>query len=66
MYRYLSQQEANQLDACPFLAKQDGIYVVDLSFIPEQYRLDVKNAEALLNKCLKAWLITVEGFDPEG
>jgi len=66
VYRYLSQQEAGRLDACPFLTKHDGIYVVDLSFIPEQYRLDVKNAEALLNKCLKEWLITVEGFDHDG
>jgi ATP-dependent Lon protease len=60
VYRYLSQQEANQLDACPFLAKKDGIYVVDLSFIPEKFRLNVKNAEEILNKCLKEWLITVK------
>jgi len=60
VYRHLSHQDPAQLDACPFLAKQDGIYVVDLSFIPEKYRLDVKHAEKLLNQSLREWLITVE------
>ena len=60
VYRHLSQQEAGQLDVCPFLTKHDGIYVVDLSSIPERYRLDVKRTEKILNQCLREWLITVE------
>lgn len=66
VYRHLSHQDPAQLDACPFLAKLDGIYVVDLSFIPEKYRLDVKHAEKLLNQSLREWLITVENAASEG
>ena len=58
--RHLSRQASAQLDACPFLTKRHGIYVVDLSFIPEKYRLDVKRAEKILNQCLLEWLVTVE------
>jgi endopeptidase La len=56
----LSQLESAKVDACPFLGKLDGIYTVDLSFIPEKYRLDVKQAEEILNRCLKQWLVAVE------
>ena len=59
-YHYLSQLEPEQLGACPFLSERDGIYVVDLSFIPEKYRLDVTRAENILNSGLKTWLTTVE------
>ncbi|MBW2110085.1 MAG: AAA family ATPase [Deltaproteobacteria bacterium] len=64
VYHYLSQQETTRLDDCPFLGRKDGVYLVDLSFIPEKYRLDVKNAQAALNRSLGQWLITVEGPDP--
>jgi hypothetical protein len=33
---------------------------VDLSPIPEKYRLLVPRAEEILNQCLAAWLKTVE------
>ena len=60
VYRHLSHQEPALLDACPFLTTHHGIYVVDLSFIPEKYRLDIKRAEEILNQCLREWVITVE------
>jgi endopeptidase La len=60
VYAYLAQLASGHLDACPFLAKRDGIYTVDLSFIPEKYRLDQKRAEDILTRCLKEWLIAVE------
>ena len=64
VYHHLSHQDPDRLDTCPFLAKQDGIYVVDISFIPEKYRLDVKHAEKILNQCLSEWLLTVESAAP--
>jgi ATP-dependent Lon protease len=60
VYYYLSLLDSRQLDACPFLGKRDGIYVVDMSFIPEKYRLDLKRAEELLIVSLKRWLMTLE------
>jgi hypothetical protein len=60
LYCRLAQLEPAQVDACPFLGKLNGIYTVDLSFIPEKYRLDAKHAEKILNRCLKEWLMTVE------
>ena len=36
--------------------EMNGIYAVDLGFIPEKYRLDVKHAEEILVRCLKKWL----------
>ena len=60
VYSHLAQLESAQIDACPFLGKVDGIYVVDLSFIPEKYRLDVRRAEEILNGCLRQWLMAVE------
>jgi ATP-dependent Lon protease len=59
-YHYLSQLSPDELRACPFLSERDGIYAVDLSFIPEKYRLDVIRAEKILNTGLKTWLTTVE------
>jgi ATP-dependent Lon protease len=46
--------------ACPFLGRRDGVYVVDLSFIPEKYRLDIQRAEGILNDCLGQWVRRVE------
>ncbi len=61
VYWDLAQLESTHADACFFLGKRNGIYTVDLSFIPEKYRLDVKHAEEVLNSCLKEWLIALEG-----
>jgi len=60
---YLSQLEPEMLDACPFLCIQEGIYVLDMSFIPEKYRLDLRRAERLVISSLERWLEVVEGSD---
>jgi hypothetical protein len=53
----------------PFLSTQSGITLVDLSLIPEKYRLLVPRAEEILNRCLTVWLEAVEQIledrDPE-
>jgi ATP-dependent Lon protease len=59
-YYYLSHLVPAELDDCFFLRKQNGIYAVDLGFIPEKYRLDVRRAETILNACLKRWLNVLE------
>jgi hypothetical protein len=56
VYCHLAGLEPDELESCPFLQKGDGIYVVDLSFIPEKYRLDVKHGEEILVRSLKKWL----------
>ena len=60
VYCHLALLEREILESCPFLKKADGVYCVDLSFIPEKYRLDVKHAEEILVRCLKRWLRVVE------
>jgi hypothetical protein len=60
VYYYLSHLSPAEIDACFFLRKQNGIYAVDLGFVPEKYRLDMKRAEAILNSCLKRWLSVIE------
>jgi ATP-dependent Lon protease len=59
LYCLFSRLNVKQIDDCPFLKRRDGIYTVDLSFIPEKYSLDVKHAEKILNRCLKRWLTAV-------
>jgi endopeptidase La len=59
-YYYLSHLSPPEMEGCFFLGKQNGIYAVDLGFIPEKYRLDVKRAETILNACLKRWLNVLE------
>jgi endopeptidase La len=59
-YYYLSHLSPTEMDDCFFLKKQNGIYAVDLGFIPEKYRLDIKRAGAILNACLKRWLNILE------
>ncbi|MBI5571221.1 MAG: AAA family ATPase [Desulfomonile tiedjei] len=61
-YYHISQLGPDLLDTCPFLRRTDGIYTVDLSFIPEKYRLDTKRAQEILNRSLVAWLETVESY----
>jgi endopeptidase La len=62
VYRHLAVLDPEDLQACPFLQKKDDIYTVDLSFIPEKYRLDVKYAEEVLVRCLKRWLKVLESL----
>jgi ATP-dependent Lon protease len=57
---HLSRLEPAMLEACPFLGRRDGVWVIDLSVIPEKYRLDVRRAEIILNRCLSRWLEVVE------
>ena len=59
---HLSHLGPEQLETCPFLGKRDGIYVMDLSYIPEKYSLDVERASRILNEGLKKWLLTIEAF----
>jgi len=58
---HLALLPAADLEACPFLTRVNGIYTMDLSFIPEKYRLDKKRARSILTACLKQWLHTVKG-----
>jgi ATP-dependent Lon protease len=58
---YLGRRDPSHTESCPFLAKKQGNYCVDLSLIPEKYRLDVKQAEEVLNRCLNRWLQEAEG-----
>ena len=62
----LALLEPAEIDACPFLTRQDGIYVADLSFIPEKYRLDVHRAERILNRALTHWLDSIKKFTHAG
>lgn len=59
-YYYLSHLSPAEMEDCFFLRKHNGIYAVDLDFIPEKYRLDVKRAETILKVCLKRWLSVLE------
>ena len=59
-YAHLTRLDPGHLEACPFLCRRDNIHVVDLSYIPEKYRLDSKRAEAILTGCLRDWLTAVE------
>lgn len=58
----LGSLDESRLDICPFLAVKDGVHVLDMSFIPEKYRLDVKRAERLIKEWLNAWLRSVESL----
>jgi hypothetical protein len=62
----LALLEPAEIAACPFLARQDGIFVADLSFIPEKYRLDVHRAERILNRALTHWLDSIKKFNHAG
>lgn len=57
---HLALMPTEDLDACRFLGRINRIYVMDLSFIPEKYRLDRKRARSILTGCLKQWLLTLE------
>ncbi len=56
VYHYLSFVQQAVLDECPFLSLRDGVYEVDMSFIPEKYRIDTDRAQEILHECLTQWL----------
>jgi hypothetical protein len=58
-YRVLTHLSPETLAGCPFLGRRGCLYVADLGFIPEQYRIDVPRAEKILNRCLRRWLDTI-------
>lgn len=60
VYSILNRLDTAHLNACPFLMEQDGIHMVDLTFIPEKYRLDLQRAEKILNRTLTHWLDTLQ------
>jgi ATP-dependent Lon protease len=60
-FYYLSHLSPAALEGCFFLKRRNGIYSVDLGFIPEKYRLDLRRAERILNTCLERWLNVLEG-----
>jgi endopeptidase La len=66
VYSQLSRLDNQQLEAVPFLVKREGIHIVDLSFIPEKYRLDTQRAEKILRRALKKWLATLEQYPGRG
>lgn len=61
VYSWLAFLDSQEVESCFFMAQVHGIWVVNLSFIPEKYRLDIQRAEAILNRCLGRWLRELEG-----
>jgi ATP-dependent Lon protease len=64
VYGHVAHLHREVLETCPFLGLRDGVHVVDLTFIPEKYRLDIQRAEKLLARCLARWLQVVEAIVP--
>jgi hypothetical protein len=60
VYCRISHLGPSMLEKVPFLSRREGIYMVDLSVIPEQYRLHVPRAGEIMNRCLTAWLRTID------
>jgi ATP-dependent Lon protease len=60
VYSLLDLLDDPMLDECPFLARINGAHVIDLSFIPEKYRLDEARAQRILNMSLAHWLGVVK------
>ncbi len=56
----LARAPRHHCGSCPFLGRKEDIYVADLGFIPEAYRLDVRRAERILTKSLEHWLSVAE------
>jgi hypothetical protein len=53
--------EPSALNSFPLLTIQDGVYLLDLHFVPEKYRLDPGRCEELLKRFITAWLQAVDG-----
>lgn len=64
-FRQLVLLRTELLDACPFLVKHDGVYMISLEFIPEKYRLDANRSEEILHSGLTRWLSIMEGLQEE-
>jgi ATP-dependent Lon protease len=58
-YGVLAHLGAEALEQCSFLERLACLYLVDLSFIPEKYRLDADRAGQIVNRCLTRWLRTL-------
>ncbi len=56
----LAGASAELVETCPFLARLEGgrcaCHVVDLGFIPEKYRLDIRRAESILAAAARRWM----------
>jgi len=61
VYSKMALLREEDLEGSFFLKKVSGIWVVDLSFIPEKYRLDVERAEKILSRCMERWLARISG-----
>jgi hypothetical protein len=62
----LLRLDGESFEACPFLSRLDGIWVVDLALVPEKYRLDPGRCEELMDRFLGAWLRITDGGAGEG
>jgi ATP-dependent Lon protease len=60
VYCRLLHLGGDAMEASSFLSERDGITVLDLSVLPEKYRLDDVRAEAILVRGLEAWLASVD------
>jgi endopeptidase La len=52
----LSLLDVSRLSQCPFMGKRDGVHLLDISFIPEKYRLDLRRAEQIVERALNRWV----------
>ena len=48
------------IESASFLSEVDGVTMLDLSVLPEKYRLDVLRAESILMRGLEAWSASVD------
>jgi ATP-dependent Lon protease len=55
----LSLLDPSRLESCPFVGTMNGIHVLDISFIPEKYRLDLRRAEEIAISTLGRWADSV-------
>jgi len=60
VYLRLAAMETKYVKNCPFLKQVNGIFVADLGFIPEKYRLDIKHAQEILQMATKKWVKSVD------
>ncbi|RLB37664.1 MAG: ATP-dependent protease [Deltaproteobacteria bacterium] len=60
LYGRLAGLETAEIKQCPFLKRIGETFVVDLGFIPEKYRLDIKHAQELLRSTLTNWMKTLD------
>lgn len=63
VFKLLSPLNEELLNTCPFLTSREGVHVVDLSYIPEKYRIDTSRAEKILNAGLTNWLSKIKAVE---